>query len=160
MTTDETLTGELPSLGQEGSAVAMFSADDPRKAYAELHATCPLSRTPLGRVVVTRMAHMHELNRNVDVLGSGGESRPRGTMGAERPLIPLDIDGEEHRMFRRLLDPLFAPKRVRLLEDTVRHEPAHRRIRRRRSSRLIKTVLSAASVQHLRRHPGRAKSGH
>src|SRR5258708_5031073 len=31
-------------------------------------------------------------------------------MGAGRPLIPLMLDGEAHTKYRRLLDPLFAPK--------------------------------------------------
>ena len=41
-------------------------------------------------------------------------------MGAPRPLLPLDIDGDLQRMFRRLLDPLFAPKAVASLEPVVR----------------------------------------
>ena len=31
-------------------------------------------------------------------------------MGAGRPLIPLMLDGDEHTKYRKLLDPLFAPK--------------------------------------------------
>lgn len=39
----------------------------------------------------------------------------------ERPLsIPIEMDGAEHRQYRRVLLPLFTPKRVRILEDTVR----------------------------------------
>ena len=41
-------------------------------------------------------------------------------MGAPRPNIPLDLDGDEQRMFRRVLDPLFAPKAVAALEPVVR----------------------------------------
>lgn len=48
-------------------------------------------------------------------------------LGAGRPLIPLMLDGEEHTRYRRLLDPLFAPKRVATLEPTVR-DLAHRLI--------------------------------
>ena len=35
-------------------------------------------------------------------------------------MIPLDLDGEEHARFRRLLDPLFSPKSVARLTDQVR----------------------------------------
>ena len=42
-------------------------------------------------------------------------------MGAERPLIPLDLDGPAHRNFRRLLDPVFAPKRVASLDPATSH---------------------------------------
>jgi len=36
-----------------------------------------------------------------------------------RPLIPLSIDGPEHRRYRRLLDPLFAPKAMAYLDSPV-----------------------------------------
>jgi cytochrome P450 len=44
---------------------------------------------------------------------------PIGSLGTERPLIPLNIDPPDHRKYRKLLDPLFAPHRMRLLEEPV-----------------------------------------
>jgi cytochrome P450 len=41
-------------------------------------------------------------------------------IGQIRPLIPLMVDPPEHRNYRKLLDPLFAPKRIALLEDRTR----------------------------------------
>jgi cytochrome P450 len=41
-------------------------------------------------------------------------------IGQVRPLIPLQIDPPHHRNFRKLLDPIFAPKQVHLLEDQTR----------------------------------------
>jgi cytochrome P450 len=41
-------------------------------------------------------------------------------IGQIRPLIPLQIDPPDHKNFRKLLDPLFAPKRIALLEDRTR----------------------------------------
>jgi cytochrome P450 len=41
-------------------------------------------------------------------------------MGTGRPLIPLMIDGSDHTKYRRLLDPLFAPKAVASLEPRMR----------------------------------------
>ncbi len=41
-------------------------------------------------------------------------------IGQVRPLIPLQIDPPEHHGFRKLLDPLFAPKRVAELEPRTR----------------------------------------
>ncbi|CAM3131813.1 cytochrome P450 [Mycobacterium colombiense] len=57
------------------------------------------------------------INRHPAVLGNGGRG---GTFGHGAKLIPLEIDGEDHRKWRRLLDPMFAPKRVALLEAQVR----------------------------------------
>ena len=41
-------------------------------------------------------------------------------MGAGRPLIPLMLDGDAHTKYRKLLDPLFAPKVIAALEPRVR----------------------------------------
>ena len=41
-------------------------------------------------------------------------------IGNVRPLIPLQIDPPDHVKFRRLLDPLFAPREVAKLEAEVR----------------------------------------
>ncbi len=40
--------------------------------------------------------------------------------GARDALIPIEIDGERHRQFRRVLDPLFSPARVAPLEPLLR----------------------------------------
>ncbi|WP_322750316.1 MULTISPECIES: cytochrome P450 [unclassified Frankia] len=41
-------------------------------------------------------------------------------MGSRGPLPPLHVDGEEHRRYRRLLDPLLAPKKVAPMESEIR----------------------------------------
>lgn len=50
----------------------------------------------------------------VTVLGDRENFSSSGTMelGNIRPMIPLQIDPPEHSKFRKLLDPLFAPKRM------------------------------------------------
>jgi cytochrome P450 len=40
-------------------------------------------------------------------------------LGQTVPLIPLQVDPPEHRKFRRLLDPIFAPKQVNVLEPDI-----------------------------------------
>jgi cytochrome P450 len=39
--------------------------------------------------------------------------------GNDRPLIPLEIDPPAHRKYRRLLDPLFAPRHMAALEEDI-----------------------------------------
>ena len=57
------------------------------------------------------------VNRHPAVLGQGG----RGSiLGSNSALIPLEIDGADHVKYRKLLDPLFAPKRVAALEASFR----------------------------------------
>ena len=70
-----------------------------------------------GVVHLYRMADIVAINRHPAITGTGGRG---GSFGNDGALIPLEIDGEEHRKWRRLLDPLFAPKQVARLENSVR----------------------------------------
>ena len=46
-------------------------------------------------------------------------------LGNIRPLIPLSIDPPDHLGYRKLLDPLFAPKRMDAIEDDVAARANH-----------------------------------
>ncbi len=70
-----------------------------------------------GAVLLYRHDDILRVNRHPGVLGTGGRG---GTFGNDNPLIPLEIDGEDHKKWRRILDPMFAPKQVARLEDSVR----------------------------------------
>ena len=59
-----------------------------------------------------------------DVMAMGSKDNPFSVQGAvdygqERPMIPLGIDPPEHAAYRRLLDHLFAPKRLDILQDEI-----------------------------------------
>ena len=54
--------------------------------------------------------------QNPDIFSSDGATE----IGQVRPLIPLEIDPPEHSKFRKLLDPLFAPRRIAQLEESTR----------------------------------------
>ena len=79
-----------------------------------------------GLVAVRRMADILELNRARQVITGNSvdvPNRPRGGilgLGGHYVAIPLALDGAEHTKWRRLLDPLFTPKKVAALEDRVR----------------------------------------
>jgi len=47
-------------------------------------------------------------------------SEGRLDLGSSRLLIPQEIDPPEHRRFRALLEPVFAPKEVRRMEPAIR----------------------------------------
>ncbi len=70
-----------------------------------------------GALHLYRHEDILAINKHQDVLGNGGRG---GSFGHDGRLIPLEIDGPDHKKWRRLLDPLFAPKRVQHLEDSVR----------------------------------------
>jgi cytochrome P450 len=70
-----------------------------------------------GALHLYRHQDILQINRHPAVLGNGGRG---GSFGHDARLIPLEIDGEDHRKWRRLLDPMFAPKRIARLEGQVR----------------------------------------
>jgi len=88
----------------------------PQEAFAQLTMDDSPVR-PDGTLVVARREELAEFLRHPAVRASDGI---HNNLGAERPLIPLDLDGDTHRKYRRLLDPLFTPKRVAPLEESIR----------------------------------------
>lgn len=99
---------------------AARAPDHPQAGYVDRVQRCPFQQISDRSWAVYRMADIVEINRHPDIRGAGAGCAPGGSLGAERPLIPLDIDGEEHRTFRRLLDPLFSPRQVALMEPAIR----------------------------------------
>jgi cytochrome P450 len=70
-----------------------------------------------GMMIVGGDADVRHVLQHPEVFSSGIDAV---AIGQVRPLIPLQIDPPHHRDYRRLLDPIFAPKQVALLEDQTR----------------------------------------
>ncbi|EHB50331.1 Camphor 5-monooxygenase [Mycolicibacterium rhodesiae JS60] len=90
---------------------------NPQRVYAQRAGEVRFERPEEGVVVLYRHSDITAINRHPAVLGNGGRG---GSFGHDSALIPLEVDGEEHRNWRRLLDPIFAPKKIAYLEDQVR----------------------------------------
>jgi cytochrome P450 len=70
-----------------------------------------------GVLLVVGDAEVRHVLSHPEVFSSGVDAV---TIGQVRPLIPLQIDPPHHRNYRKLLDPIFAPRRIALLEDRTR----------------------------------------
>jgi cytochrome P450 len=68
-----------------------------------------------GMVVVNSRQLVKETLANAAVFSSADLIE----QGNVRPLIPLGIDPPDHLKYRKLLDPLFAPRRIDALEDDI-----------------------------------------
>src|SRR3981189_3650874 len=111
---DEELTINVPlRLGMD-EALAVL---EPQAALRELCERGPFFERSDGVLVVTGMAEALEINRSRNVLGAGAYFP---VLGNVRPMIPIEFDGEEHTRYRKLLDPVFAPKKVAAVEPAVR----------------------------------------
>ena len=91
---------------------------DPRRYFADLRATCPIDTEEgfEGRIQVLTATDGEQIYRDAALFSSGQEASHHGSA---RPLIPLQIDPPEHRRYRKLLDPVFAPRNVYPLEDEI-----------------------------------------
>ena len=70
-----------------------------------------------GMMIVGGDEDIRHVLSHPDIFSSGVDAV---AIGQVRPLIPLQIDPPEHKNFRKLLDPIFAPKQVALLEEGTR----------------------------------------
>jgi cytochrome P450 len=87
---------------------------EPQRMYVELQQRCPVRDLGDGYFSVTKMADVQFVTRHPGVL------QLTRYLGSDRPAIPLGLDGAEHKMYRKLLDPVFTAKRIAPLADNVR----------------------------------------
>ena len=83
--------------------------------YRDLRESAPVIRLGEG-VAVSRRADIETVLRDTDTFSSNMSAVELGNI---RPLIPLQIDPPDHVKYRRLLDPLFAPRQVAVLEPQI-----------------------------------------
>lgn len=73
-----------------------------------------------GNWVVTRRALQKEILQNPAVFSSHRIAGFSALLGEDWPLVPLEIDPPEHAEYRALVNPLFSPREVNDLEESVR----------------------------------------
>jgi len=97
------------------AVVDLAASEDPR-AVARTLREQPVFRIGEEFCVVTRRSDIESALRKPAVFSSGADAV---NLGNVRPLIPLQIDPPKHVKYRRILDPLFAPRHMAALEDEV-----------------------------------------
>jgi cytochrome P450 len=93
-------------------------AREPQPTYRALIDGSPVLRVDGIGVVACSHEAVDTILHNPEIFSSNFTSG-LGDLKNRRPLIPLQKDPPEHRKYRKLLDPLFAPQRVQLLETPV-----------------------------------------
>ncbi|MCU0310848.1 MAG: cytochrome P450 [Acidimicrobiales bacterium] len=96
----------------------------PQEGYALLRTVAPVVPMPNSGIgssaemmLVAGEAEVREVLKHPEIYSSGIDAVHIGQI---RPLIPLQIDPPDHKNFRKVLDPLFAPKQVAALEENTR----------------------------------------
>ena len=67
-------------------------------------------------VLLSRRAEIDEALRHPEIFSSNMDAVD---LKNKRPMIPLQIDPPDHKKFRKLLDPIFAPRKMALMDDEV-----------------------------------------
>jgi cytochrome P450 len=88
----------------------------PQPTYKTLRDTSPVLRLDGVGVLVSTWELVDEVLHDPQLYSSALTS---GVLKNDRPLIPLQVDPPEHAKFRKILDPLFAPKQMKLLEPSI-----------------------------------------
>jgi cytochrome P450 len=113
---DETETSESRAFtGTEEGMEDLFDGADPQPKYMMLLDRGGVAAPTEGFTVVASRAAVDEVLRDPATY----TSRDLVQLGNVRPLIPLSVDPPEHKKYRRILDPLFAPKRMDEIEDDL-----------------------------------------
>jgi cytochrome P450 len=99
-----------------------FAAMDPEMAahpqpmFKMLRESMPVVPVEGRGVALTRRSDVEEVFRHPEVFSSNADAVDLQNI---RPLIPLQIDPPDHKKFRKLLDPIFAPREVAKLEESL-----------------------------------------
>jgi cytochrome P450 len=101
--------------GAEEGMDDLFDLADPQPRYIDLIETGGVISPAEGFTVVASRSAVDEVFRDPVRF----TSRDLVQLGNVRPLIPLSVDPPEHKKYRRILDPLFAPKRMDEIEDDL-----------------------------------------
>jgi len=92
------------------------TAANPQPMFKMLRESMPVIAVVGAGVVVTCKAQADEVFRHPEVFSSNSDAVDLKNL---RPLIPLQIDPPDHKKYRKLLDPIFAPRQMALIEESV-----------------------------------------
>jgi len=115
MTIDKTID-ETAEAHERGPGIVDVAASDDPRAVTKAMRSEPVMRVGEEFTIITRREHIESALRSPAVFSSGAEAVQLGNV---RPLIPLQIDPPKHVKYRRILDPLFAPRAMAALEGEV-----------------------------------------
>jgi cytochrome P450 len=101
--------------GNEEGIGDLFDLAEPQPRYRSLIEMGGVLSPAEGFTLVASRSAVDEVLRHPEAYTSADLVQ----LGNVRPLIPLSVDPPDHLKYRRILDPLFAPKRMEAIEDDV-----------------------------------------
>lgn len=124
MTTDSSLDDLREAHRRDYDPYSSATIDEHLAEIADRREHQPISYSARGKGtwVLTRYDDIASVLRrnNRGFVSFPNDPDGGNPQGAQKALIPIELDGDEHRQYRKLLDPLFSPQRVALMEDRLR----------------------------------------
>lgn len=95
--------------------------DDIFSDYEQMHARCPVGHSTKygGFAYLTKQKDIFEAEQSPGTF-SVGPSMLLPAFGTDEPMIPIDIDPPDHTAYRRILLPLFTPRKLDALTPGIR----------------------------------------
>jgi cytochrome P450 len=118
-TETETETDTSVEEGNPLSGMDPEMAAHPQPVFKLMRDDMPVMEMDMGSgrgVLLSRKQEIDQALRHPEIFSSNMDAVD---LKNKRPMIPLQIDPPEHKKFRKLLDPLFAPRKMALLDDEV-----------------------------------------
>jgi cytochrome P450 len=115
----ETETATAESGGNPLSAMDPDMAAHPQPTFKLLRDEMPVLSVALGEhpgILLSRKEEIDFALRHPEIFSSNMDAVD---LKNKRPMIPLQIDPPEHKKFRQLLDPIFAPRKMAAMDEEV-----------------------------------------
>jgi cytochrome P450 len=115
--TDATPTSEDAPMSASLADLSMATQEERTAVWMLMANAGPVFQIPGGAWMVTSPEGVQYIHRNPELFSSVG------LMGAgELPIqyVPSAVDPPEHRRYRRILDPMLAPRVINAMEDDLR----------------------------------------
>ena len=114
-TVEETGDGDVSPLAGMDTDMAA----NPQPTYKLLRDEMPVLSMEIGSspgVLLSRKEEVDFALRHTEIFSSSIDAVD---LKNKRPMIPLQIDPPEHKKFRKLLDPIFAPRKMAAMDQDV-----------------------------------------
>ncbi|MGD9703718.1 MAG: cytochrome P450 [Acidimicrobiia bacterium] len=96
-----------------------YNVESPQATIDAVRRTTPVVKWEMG-VGFFGMEDITEAARHPDLVSSHPDTGEIFGMGTPQPLIPLNLHGDIHKHYRKLLDPLFTPPKMAALQPQIR----------------------------------------
>jgi cytochrome P450 len=109
--------GPTPGLGEDSCPYQQFAAmhEEPRVQFLQ-----PDFMRPGGSWTISRGEDVRYVLQHPELFSSEGIAGFSMLLGQSWKLIPLELDPPEHTKYRTILNGIFSPAKIKLLEDGVR----------------------------------------